>query len=130
MDANFKRGDQITAEMFNSLMRDHPIEVRGEGGITVRSSNGRQIQVTHSFTGLFTGITNGTITARSGSTMGTGDVDIQVKDPSSGDYVDSGITLTCDNLSSTTGGIPDSTWVAGYFQDDGTPLITTADCGN
>jgi hypothetical protein len=130
MEPNFKRGDILTAELLNQLVRDRAIDVRGSGGISVRSSGGRSIQITHSFTGLFCGKASGTISARSGNTFGSGNVAIWVKDPSTGNRVDSGIVLACDNLSSTTGGIPTTTWVAGFFEDDGTPVITTADCGN
>jgi hypothetical protein len=130
MEANFKAGDVLTAEMLNALVRDHAIDVRGGGGVSVRSSGGRSLQIATHFTGAFTGKASGAISARASATLGTGNVELYIKDPSTGGYIDTGILLAVDNLSSTTGGIPDTTWVAGFFQDDGTPLVMTADCGN
>jgi hypothetical protein len=130
MEPNFKPGDILRASDLNDLVRDRSIDVRGDGGISVRSSADGQVQIIHHFTGAFAGTASGTITTRVGTSLGYGTVEIFVKNPSTGSYVDSGIALTCDNLSSTSGGIPSGTWVAGFFQDDGTPLVMTADCGN
>lgn len=125
-------GDEISAALLNELAEGRPSgNITGGGSLTVRQSAGGNAQVISNFTGAFVGVSSGTITARVGATLGVGDVELWLKDISTGDYVDSLILLQdCDNLSSTTGGIPTGTWVAGYFQDDGTPLIMTADCGN
>jgi hypothetical protein len=131
MEANFRSGDELSAETLNQIVRDQAIEVRGSGGVSIRSAGPRSIAITQKFTGAFVGVASGDITARVGGALGIGDVELWVVDTSSGDYVDSGILLEdCDNLSSTTGGIPSGTWVAGFFTDSGGPLIMTADCGN
>jgi hypothetical protein len=131
-DINVRPGDVITAKLLMEIANAPApaAGIRGGGGILTRQTSGGQVQIAAKFTGLFVGTASGTISARSGSTMGSGSIELQVKDPSSGNYVDTGIALTCDNLSSTTGGIPTGAWCAGFFQDDGTPLITTVDCGN
>ncbi len=72
--------------------------------------------------------TDGAITARSGTTLGGGDVFLTSI---------SGTTITVEtdtvdvlNFSSTTGGIPDATYVWVEQDADGNYFITSVDCGN
>jgi hypothetical protein len=127
-----QRGDVITADLLNELGAGMPVAgIRATGGIDARQNPDGSIQISGKFTGCFVGIVDsGGISARSGTTAGTGNVKVQIKNPSSGDYVDSGLILEVDSISSTTGGVPSGTWVVCSFQDDGTPTLTTNDCGN
>lgn len=129
---NIRPGDPITAQLLNDIANGrYAAGIRATGGVTVRQTPGGQIQIAGHFTGCFVGVVNsGGLTARSGSTLGNGSVEIQVKNPATGNYVDSGMAMTVDSISSTTGGVPSGTWVVCQFQDDGTPTLTSVDCGN
>jgi hypothetical protein len=70
------------------------------------------------------------ISARVGNVLGSGPVDLQLKDPTTGDYVDGGQTIFVDSVSSTTGGVPSGTWVTCGWQEDGTGTLLNVDCGN
>ncbi len=76
---------------------------------------------------VYIGVTNGTITARSGGTPGAGNVTVYTWNGTT--LASLGIDKPVFNISSTTGGIPGSTFViilricASYW-------IITADCGN
>jgi hypothetical protein len=126
-------GDVITADLLRRLGNpQYAAGIRCDGGIDCRQTSDGQIQITGNFRGCFVGTVEpgGTITARSGATLGSGTVIIQVKDPMTGDYVDSGMSVTVDNISSTAGGVPENTWVVCSYQDDGTPTLQSIDCGN
>jgi hypothetical protein len=127
-----RKGDVITAELLKELGRGNPVGgVRATGGITSRVDTAGNIQITGKFTGVFWFVVaSGGLSARSGSTPGTGSVEIYVKNPSTGTYVDSGIALAVDYISSTTGGVSSGVWGIGGFEDDGTPTVISLDCGN
>jgi hypothetical protein len=129
---NVRPGDVLTAELINALAHgQRAAGIRASGGINVRQTASGQIQISGTFTGCFVAIVGTAgIGARSGSTLGNGNVEIQVKGPSTGAYVDSGLSVTVDSISSTTGGVPSGTWVVCSYQDDGTPTLTSVDCGN
>lgn len=134
---DFRRGDVLTAEIVDQLIENQnnpDFDVRGDG-IDVRKGPRGQIQLRSAASSVqapFQGVVaSGGMTARVGGTLGTGNVEKWVKNPSSGVYEDSGILVKgVDSLSSTIGGVPSGTWVAVGYQEDGTPMITTNDCGN
>ncbi len=72
-------------------------------------------------------VTNGTITARSGATPGTGDVDLYGWDGTT--LLTLSRTVPVQSISSTSGGIPDGVYciVIQIFEDY---WLVTADCGN
>ena len=74
---NFKPGDQLAAAdlqaMLEALRRPGAI-VRGGAGVDVRQGARGQVQITGTSPLRFVGVANGNITARSGSTWGTGSV--------------------------------------------------------
>lgn len=132
-DINVRPGDPITAQLLNDIANQRTAAgIRSTGGISSRQNPDGSIQISGTFTGCFVGIvkTGSTITARSSATLGSGPVEIQVKSPVTGNYVDSGISVTVDSISSTTGGVPAGTWVVCSYQDDGTPTLQSIDCGN
>lgn len=135
---NFRRGDTLTADTINDIIdrQNNPdFDVRGDG-IDVRKGVRGQIQLRNagnsSVQAPFMGVVaTGGITARVSGTLGTGTVEKWVKNPSTGVYEDSGIAVKfVDSLSSTIGGIVAGSWVAVGYQEDGTPFVTTSDCGN
>jgi hypothetical protein len=125
-----RRGDPITAALLNDIASGRSAAgIRATGNISARQTASGQIQITGQFTGCFVGtVDEDGITARSGTTLGTGEVDIMVKDPATGDYVDSGLAATVDSVSSTAS-IPSGCWVTGFFQDDGTATLLNVDYG-
>ena len=132
MPFDVRRGDIITLELLQKLYNGEPAAgIRATGGITARQTPDGGIQIAGSFKGCFVGIVgSGGISARSGTTLGTGQVTVQVKNPSTGHYASSGISIAVDSISSTTGGVPSGTWVVCSFQDDGTACLTSVDCAN
>jgi len=120
LQPNFRPGDVLTADAANQLVTGQRLDVRGGPGLSVRAS-GRRIQfVAIGGDRLKPCVASGAITAGSGSTPGTGSVEPQVVDPSTGDLVLSGITID-DVLNLTDGAIADNT--AGFvaWDDDGVP---------
>jgi hypothetical protein len=133
LQPTFKSGDVLVADVINELVRQGYFDIRAGGGINVRRSANNQVQIsrTNSLQGVFKGKTSGAITARtSDSAHGTGTVAIWVKNPSTGNYIDSGTTATVDYISSTTGGLATGTWVICAYREDGSAEIIAVDCGN
>jgi hypothetical protein len=136
LQPNFREGDEWGADTLNqiiSALQGLGVDIRVGPGLYGRRSASGQIQISMA-SGLkfpFVG-TVGTsgISIRSGATLGHGTVHVYVKTPGTQVYVDSGRTEDCDNISSTTGGIPSGTWVVCAYQEDGTPVVTSVDCGN
>lgn len=137
LSPNYRPGDVLTADTIDQVidgLNNPNFDVRGDG-IDVRKGVHGQIQLrsVNSYAqGIFKGkVTSGGITARtSDSVHGTGNVEIWVKNPSTGHYVDSGVVQGVDYISSTTGGLPSGTWVNCGWQEDGTAEIISVDCGN
>lgn len=132
---NVRQGDIITAQLLNELANQRVAAgIRCDGCIDCRQNPDGSIQITGNFRGCFVGVTgSGGITAYDASTdtPGTGMVTVRVKDPTTGNYVDTGLSLTVDYMSTTTGGLSSGVNVVGMYQDvDGTPTITSVDCGN
>ncbi len=126
-----KPGDELTTRWLNSV-RDAAIEGSisdlGPGLTGSPTPNGWTIGVNERSGGGFWAKTNGTISARSGTTLGAGSVFLL-------SVTTTTITVLTDtqavvNYSSTTGGIPTGTYV--FVQDDGfgNMSITAVDCGN
>ncbi len=127
-----KPGDELTAKWLNDVRQaavEGSIAELGPGFTAMPTPNGWSIGLNSTGgSGGFWAKTNGTITARSGTTLGTGTVFLL-------NVVGTAITVTTDtlsvvNYSSTTGGIPDAIYV--FVQDDGFGnwSITSVDCGN
>ncbi len=131
-EPNFRAGDVLTAQMLNEIVRGQALDVRGSGGLTVRSSDGRNLQLAvNGFGGLVVKVSSGGITARSGATPGTGDCDVQTLDPSTGNLVDAGIKVKdVKSYSSTTGGLTAGTYGFIISDQDGVIWIISVDCGN
>lgn len=126
-----KPGDELTTKWLNSV-RDAAIEGSiadlGPGLKGSPTPKGWSIGLARLDGGGHWAKTDGTISARSGTTLGTGTVFLL-------DVSGTTITVTSDtedvvNYSSTTGGIPTGTYV--FVQDDGfgNMSITAVDCGN
>ncbi len=125
-------GDELTCAWLNAV-RNAAIEGSicdlGPGLKGSPTPNGWSIGLTRS--GAGSGVwtkTNGAVSARSGLTLGTGSVFLLNVSTTTIEVT----TITRDvvNYSSTTGGIPDATFV--YVEDDGfgNLSITAVDCGN
>ena len=72
---DFRRGDVLSHEVINELIRrTEPARPRASGGISVRTGPRGQVQVTGTTRMTFVGKANGSISAGSGSTWGTGSV--------------------------------------------------------
>ncbi len=127
-----KPGDELICRWLNAV-RDAAVEgsiaALGPGLIGSPTPTGWQVGLASSIRqNGFWAKTNGTISARSGTTLGSGSVFLL-------EVTSTTITVTSDtldvvNYSSTTGGIPTDTYV--FVQDDGfgNPSITAVDCGN
>jgi hypothetical protein len=129
-----KPGQELTWRWLNGLRawcQENDIKPGVNSGISVIKSQltGTQLRVDFP-PGAFVGIVQSPgITARSGLTMGSGPVEIYSKNQSTGAYVDTGVQITVDSVSSVTGGIPSGCWVTCAYQDDGTPTLLNVDYG-
>lgn len=127
--------DSIRAVTTNGLIADHnePITLRTSGGISGRVS-GKQISLwlDQQVVVLAKGkVASGGISARtSDADHGTGEVEIWIKSTSSGTYSDSGMKVTVDYISSTTGGLSAGVWVGIGQYGDGHWEIQNVDCAN
>ena len=131
---NFRPGDDWTAESVNDLIRKQgaPITVRVGPGLGSRvEGNNIQLwmkQIPYLVKGK---VASGGISARSSdSSHGTGSVDLWAKDSSTAAYADTGIKVTVDYISSTTGGLTAGTWVNLMARSDGGYEIVSVDCAN
>ncbi len=110
------------------------IDVGSSFGLDIRQGPGGTVIgiVGNDSTGIFKGkVAVGGISARtSDSAHGTGTVEVWYKDPSTGDYVDSGETEDVDYISSTIGGLSAGVWVNCAYRDDGGAEIISVDCAN
>ncbi len=130
--AVLKPGDELTCKWLNALRQvavEGSIAQLGPGFNAQPTPNGWSIGIgSISGGGGFWAKTNGTISARSGTTLGTGSVFLLSVTTSTITVTSN--TLDVVNYSSTTGGIATATYV--FVQDDGfgNPSITAVDCGN
>ncbi len=79
---------------------------------------------------LSPGLTTSTISARSGTTPGHGNVLLYLLDTTGPSIASTGTTVVAYNISSTSGGIPNNTYVLVSKDTNGNYWVTTADCGN
>ncbi len=74
---------------------------------------------------------NGGITARTNTSAGFGTVFTWNFNVNTGQFTNSNTSLTCYNISSTTGGITNGAWVGySYRTTSNIPVIDMVDCGN
>lgn len=127
-----KSGDELTSKWLNDVRQaavEGSIASLGPGLEGSPSPNGWLLRIKGiGASGGFWAKTDGTISARSGLTLGSGTVFLL-------DVSATTITVTTDtlpvvNYSSTTGGIASGVYV--FVQDDGfgNQSITAVDCGN
>lgn len=97
---DFRPGDVLKAETIQELWRrSEPPDIRGSGGVSVRS--GRAINIAGIRRGAFLAkVTGSGITALSGTTPGTGTVDVLIESDATGTetIVDSGQVATVFNF--------------------------------
>jgi hypothetical protein len=125
-------GTELTWAWLNELLkltRTNRINLGANSGLTMvqASGVGTFLRATPQISAQLA-ITNGTITARVGTTAGDGNVFFVTVDGTtlSADTVDNPVL----NFSSTTGGIPTSTYVWVEQDSGGNWWITAVDCGN
>ncbi len=128
-----KSGDPIRAEDWNLLVEmvcRNSIDVGSSFGLDIRQGPGGTVigsVITPNSNGQLA-ITDGTITARSGTTPGTGTVFDVYYDGSV--LVTDTTTKTVLSYSSTTGGIATGVYCWIVQDDDGNWWIISVDCGN
>lgn len=127
-----RAGDELTVGYLNDVrnwaVQGAIVDV-GAGLSLVAGPNGLALGLAVNDTGGgFWAKTNGTITARSGTTLGSGSVFLLSVTTTTITVTSN--TLTVVNYSSTTGGIATGTYV--FVEDDGFGnwSITAVDCGN
>lgn len=106
----FKKGDAVSAAKLNKIVEviqriaiTAPSPGTSNGLEMSQDAGGTTLRVAFPATGLLA-LSSGTITARSGSTAGTGTVTLQTTD-SSGNITSTSINLDVLNWNSATGGI-------------------------
>ena len=90
LDPNYIEGDILGATTVNAIIRrdkaSGQVDIRGDGLVVREGSRGQfQIAGTPGQPGIPVVVSTGGITARSGTTPGTGNVEIQVLSPATGD---------------------------------------------
>ncbi len=126
-----KAGDELIIDWLNAL-RDAAVEGSishlGPGISGSPTPNGWSIGVSEvSSRAGFLAKTNGTISARSGTALGTGSVFLTTISGSTITVTSN--TQTVFNFSSTSGGIATATYVWVEEDDAGNYFITAVDCG-
>lgn len=130
-----KPGDELTAELVNKIIDaiNSLANVSGGAGVVVRRSKGG-LQITgQRQAGFYAGVANGDITARSGTTPGTGQVDLIWVDPSGPTLTPIGVTVDVyyleDETLSSGNGIDDGMYV--YVEQDAFDAwhVSPAECG-
>lgn len=134
---DFRAGDPVSASALQTLRNAvlSGISIRGSAGLAARRSLRGDIQVAlvkspANFVGKGK-VAAGGITARtSDAAHGTGNVEVWIKDLTTGNYIDSGTAIPVDYISSTTGGLAAGVWVNFMYREDGGAEIVSVDCGN
>ena len=125
-------GDEITAirleAMRKEIIRNRVYTGSGNGGLVASiTDNGTMLYVDMPFN--FVGVVqSGGISARSGTTPGKGNVELYLRDPSSGNLLDLGGTVTAYSILSTSGGIAANTYVILTLDQNNDYWITAMDC--
>ncbi len=127
-----KPGDELTSGWLNWLLSwvtRNTIEIGVNSGLSmVQTDHGTALRTTGQPTGAQLAITDGDVSERSGTTPGTGTVFRVAYDGTV--LVTDTVDLDVFNFSSTTGGIPDSTYCWIEQDPQGNWWITSVDCGN
>ncbi len=127
-------GDELTSIWLNKLLRlaqSGQIRLGVNCGLSVvPTSDGFALRLSNPNVRAQLAITNGTITARVGTTAGTGSVYLVGVSVVSGTctLTTSAVTLTVYNLSATTGGILTGKYCWVEQHTNGFWFITTAEC--
>jgi hypothetical protein len=127
-------GSELTTGWLNWLLacvKRNSINVGVNSGLAmVQTENGTILRVAKDSGGQQLAITDGTITARVGTTPGTGNV-FTVSYDGTNLITDPNFTdLAVFNFSSTTGGIPTTTYVWITQDPQQNWWVTSVDCGN
>lgn len=109
-----------SAEWSAKIKADPPLAIINTGA-------GPLLRLAGPIFGVYIGITDGTITARSGTTPGSGNVKIQTWNGTA--LADLGVDVPVLSISSTTGGIPTGTYCV-VLRIMGAYWMITVDCGN
>lgn len=130
---NCKPGDPIRADLLNALIRaSKPTQVRAGPGLTARQGSRGQVQLAVDRPTQFVGSASGNITPRSGTTWGTGQVQIIDFDPIAGTEVATSISYDVVNPSSNTmtGGAGIASGLRCFVQEDdaGNLLVYPLEC--
>ncbi len=125
-------GDELTMAWLNALrdtVLQNQITLGANCGLAMtQSPAGTALRVSSGSNSKQLAVTDGAITARSGTTAGTGTVFLTTFDGT--DITTTAETLDVFNFSSTTGGIATGTYVWVQQDDGGNYWITAVDCGN
>ncbi len=131
----FKKGMELTAKWLADV-RNAAVEGSicslGPGLMGSATPNGWAIGLSNPGRGRagFLAKTDGTISARVTTTLGTGTVFLTTIDSSTGVITVESDTVDVFNFSSTTGGIATGAYVWVEQDDAGNYFITAVDCGN
>ena len=128
---NLRPGDPLTAEMVNELIRrTQPSQPRGGTGIDVRSGPGGNHQFSATPLVRFVAVANGDISARSGSTWGTGSVTRYQFDGThdSTTSVDYDVVNPSSNTMSGGAGITSGLYCFVAEDDDGNLVVSPLEC--
>ncbi len=133
LSPDFKRGDPLSHETVNQIIRRlEPVAPRGGAGLDVRMGRHGQVQLGLREPVRFVGVASGAITARSGSTWGTGTVTRYQFDPVSGTDSTTGVNYSVVNPSATTmssgNGINSGQYCWVQEDDDGNLVVTPLEC--
>lgn len=126
-------GEEISARWINALLsavRQNALKPEGSTGCRIiQTAAGTTISVRQParYVGV---VQSGGISARSGSTPGTGSVELYLLNVGGNSIVDSTQAVTVFSFSSTTGGIASGTYCWVEEDIDGNFWITAVDCGN
>lgn len=130
---DFRRGDVLSHEVINELIRrTEPARPRASGGISVRTGPRGQVQVTGTTRMGWVGVADGNISARSGSTWGTGTVTRYQYNWISGDDSSTSLNYPVVNPSSNTMssgyGINSGQYCWVQEDDDGNLVVMPLEC--
>jgi hypothetical protein len=109
-----------TCDTVSRLTADPPLEIVNTGG-------GMMLRLAGMLFSVYIVTANGTITARVGTTPGTGNATIQTWNGTA--LASLGVDKKVYSISSTTGGIPTGTWGI-MLRICGSYWFITLDCGN
>ena len=130
---DYQAGDPLSHEWVNAVSRRLRVRPPRTGaGLASRVGPDGQVQLAAVAKAAFVGVANGNITARSGSTAGTGSVTRYELDPIAGTYASTSINYDVFNPSASTmssgNGINSGQYCWVEEDDDGNLLVTPLEC--